>query len=351
MRGLIAISAVLAVVLLAPPPARGAGIGSRAVKTGLAFPAAFTFAPDGRIFYAERYTGKIKIFNPATGNTTTHWTIGKVSTNGEQGVLGIALHPDYPATPNMFVYATVNTGDGARNKIFKIKDGNSSSVIFNTKAAAYHDGGRIMFGPDEKLYAVVGDVTNPANSQDLSTNTGKILRITGTGGVPGDNPFDSKVYAYGIRNSFGFTFDPQSGKLWETENGPECNDEINLINSGKNYGWGPNRTCSTPPSAPSNTNRDGPSPVLPKKYFGSVIAPTGAAFCEGCGLSGSEGSMLFGTVNTREIRRAVLTSGRTGIQSVSVVYTHSEMILSVERGPDGTVYFSDADGIYELIQT
>jgi glucose/arabinose dehydrogenase len=351
VRRLIAVVAVLAVVVLAPPPASGAGIGARVVKTGLAFPAAFTVAPDGRIFYGERFTGKIKIFNPATGKTTTHWTIGNVATNGEQGVLGIAVHPDYPATHNVFVYASVNTAAGVRNKIFKIKDGDSSSVIFNTKAGAYHNAGRIMFGPDEKLYAVVGDVTDPANSQDLSTNTGKILRMTGGGAVPSDNPFESKVYAYGIRNSFGFTFDQQTGKLWETENGPECNDEINLINSGKNYGWGPSRTCSTPPSAPSNTNRDGPSPVLPKKYFGTVIAPTGAAFCKGCGLSGSEGAMLFGTVKTPQIRRAVLTSGRTGIQSVSVVYTHSRMILSVERGPDGTVYFSDSGGIYELIQT
>jgi glucose/arabinose dehydrogenase len=351
VRRLIALWAVLAVVVLAPPPASGAGIGSRAVKTGLAFPAAFTVPPDGRIFYAERFTGKIKIFNPATGNTTTHWTIGNVATNGEQGVLGIALHPDYPATPNVFVYARVATDDGVRNKIFKIKNGNSSSAIFNTKAASYHDGGRIMFGAEKKLYAVVGDVTNPANSQDLSTNTGKILRMTGTGGVPEDNPFDSKVYAYGIRNSFGFTFDPRSGKLWETENGPECNDEINLINSGKNYGWGPRRTCSTPPSAPSNTNRDGPSPVLPKKYFGTVIAPTGAAFCVGCGLSGSEGTMFFGTVNTNDIRRVVLNSSRTGVNSVSSVYSHPDIILSIERGPDGTLYFSDTDGIYELINS
>lgn len=351
MRRLVALIAVLAVVFLAPPPASGAGIGARTVKSGLAFPAAFTVAPDGRIFYGERYTGKIKIFNPATGKTTTHWTIGNVATNGEQGVLGIAVHPDFPATHNVFVYASVNTDDGVRNMIFKIKDGNSSSVIFNTRAAAYHNGGRIMFGPDEKLYAIVGDVADPANSQDLSTNTGKILRMMGTGRVPDDNPFDTKVYAYGIRNSFGFTFDPRSGKLWETENGPECNDEINLINSGKNYGWGPTRTCSTPPSAPSNTNRDGPNPVLPKRYFGSVIAPTGAAFCVGCGLSASEGTMFFGTVRADNIRRVVLNSNRTGVNSVSSVYSHPDMILSVERGPDGTLYFSDTDGIYELIQT
>jgi glucose/arabinose dehydrogenase len=356
VRRLVALTAFLSIVVLAPPRAHGAGIGARGVVTGLPFPAAFTVAPNGRIFYGERFTGRIRVFNPANGSTSTFFTIPNLATTGEQGLLGIAVRPTYPANPYVFAYATVDTSEGLRNRIYKIKEaggvGVSSTILLSAKVASNHNGGRIMIGPDGRLYAVVGDVSNPANSQDLSTNTGKVLRMTGNGNVPSDNPFaGSKVYAYGIRNSFGFTFDPLNGKLWETENGPECNDELNLIVSGRNYGWGPRETCSTPPSAPSNTNQDGPNPVLPKKHWPSVIAPTGAAFCDGCGLSGSQGTLFFGTVNPDDIRRVVLTSNRTAVQSISVVYTHSDMVLSVESGPDGTIYFSDTDGIYELIQT
>ena len=99
-----------------------------------------------------------------------------------------------------------------------------------------------MFGPDGKLYVVVGDNDNPALAQNLAVLAGKMLRLNPDGTVPSDNPrAGSPIIGYGIRNSFGFTFDPQSGRLWETENGPECNDEINLVArlTLRNFGWGP----------------------------------------------------------------------------------------------------------------
>src|SRR5207249_410022 len=113
------------------------------------------------------------------------------------------------------------------------------------------------------------------------------------------NPFrGSRIFASGIRNSFGYDFDPQTGRLWLVDNGPECNDELNLISAGANYGWGPSETCTTPPPAPENTNQDGPSPVLPEFWFAATIGPTGLAFCDGCGLgAGSDGGLFFGDDN------------------------------------------------------
>ena len=158
--------------------------------------------------------------------------------------------------------------------------------------------------------------------------------------MPSDNPrAGSPIIAYGIRNSFGFTFDPQNGRLWETENGPDCNDEINLIPrfTLENFGWGPSQTCSSPPPAPRNTNQDGPSPVAPKQYFATPPALTGAAFCHVCGLS-SSGQLFFGDFNTGTIHRATLTSARTGIASQAPFYDHPAPVLSVEtpleRRPD-----------------
>lgn len=221
-------------------------------------------------------------------------------------------------------------------------------------ANGFHQGGRLLFGPDGQLYVMVGDADDPANSQDLSNTSGKLLRMTPGGGVPAGNPFaGSLVWAYGVRNSFGFAFDPVAGGLWEGEDGPECNDELNLVRAGRNYGWGPSETCSTPPAPPRNTNQDGPNPVLPLAWFTPNITPVGVAFCDGCGLPGSEGDLFFGAFNNGRIERVALTTDRRHVASVSIAYRTGTPagVLSIERGPDGAVYFSDTGAIYRLVAT
>jgi aldose sugar dehydrogenase len=232
--------------------------------------------------------------------------------------------------------------------------GTNLKVIFtgNTVANGFHQGGRILFGPDGLLYAIDGDRDDPANAQNLANDAGKMLRFTASGGVPRDTPSaTSSVWAYGFRNSFGFDFDPLTGRLWETENGPECNDEINLVRGGSNYAWGPTETCSTPPPPPKNTNQDGPNPVLPATFFASTVAPVGNAFCMGCGLPGSEGTMIFGEFTTGWIMRAVLTPDRKGIASIGRIYKTGTPagVLSIEVGPDAGIYFSDFTTIYRLV--
>jgi aldose sugar dehydrogenase len=350
------LGATLAALVLPGAPAYAAGIGQKAVVTGLPYPAAFTFAPDGRIFFGERLKGSIHIWNPATKNVSDFYTITHVLTDGERGLLGVALHPNYPASPYVYAYATRDIGGTIKNQILRIKNVNAhgaqATVIYSSNAAAdsYHDGGRILFGPDGMLYAIVGDAHDSGNAQDTSISAGKILRMEPNGTVPAGNQYPGREFAIGIRNSFGFTFDfANTGLLWETENGPECNDEVNLIESGKDYGWGPAETCSTPPPAPNNTNQNGANPVLPIRWWGTTIAPTGAVFCDGCGLTGFEGDLFFGAYNTGDIRDNVLTSDRMDIASQTVALTHSEGILSMERGLDGTIYFSDTQGIFKLI--
>lgn len=355
MRRFITVAAVFS-LLMAAATGSGEAISAQAIKTGLNFPAAFTIASDGRIFFGERLTGQIRILDPATGIDTLFFTVPNLLTDGEQGLLGLALHPNYPNKAFVYVYATQDVLGSSQNQIMKIRDhggvGVNPKVIFSseTVAGTYHDGGRILFGPGKKLYAVVGEAHSPANAQDLGSTAGKILRMNASGKVPRSNPFPgSRIWSYGHRNSFGFAFDPTGDRLWQTENGPECNDEINLIVAGSNYGWGPTETCSSPPPAPANTNRDGPNPIQPLAFFTPTTAPTGAAFCAGCGLPGGEGSLFFGTFNTHQIVQVVLTTTRTAITSITPVYTHGSGVLSVERGPTGSLYFSDGGAIYKLI--
>jgi len=224
--------------------------------------------------------------------------------------------------------------------------------VFSSVAgtSSYHNGGRIVFGPDGKLYAIVGDAHDAANAQDLSDeDRGKIIRLLPDGEVPATNPFGDRIWAYGVRNSFGFAFDPDGGGLWETENGPACNDEVNLVARGSNYGWGPNASCEG--TSPGNTNQDGPDPVRPKLVYENTIGITGIAFCDGCRLgSRSEGAAFFGAINNGQITRILLDDARTSIERRSVVLEHASGTISFEVGPGGRIYFSDFDGIYKLVR-
>jgi glucose/arabinose dehydrogenase len=335
-------------------PSAPATLQAVPVKSGLANPAGFTFLPDGRIIYGERNTGRVMLLNPTTGNLSVMYTIKKVVSNGEQGLLGLAVDPGWPNKPFVYAYATRQV-KSLQNQILKIKvaqdKGVSSKIIWrlDTTAGTYHDGGHIDFGPDGKLYAVVGEGHDSANAQDLTNDAGKVLRINRDGTVPLDNPFDgSLIFTYGLRNSFGFSFDPQSGTLWETENGPECVDEINVEQAGENHAWGPHETCSG--TDPKNTNQDGPEPrILPLRWFTPTIAPTGLAFCESCGIPDADGGLFFGANNTGEIRQIKLTANRLGVASMSVVYDFSGAVLSMQAAPDGGVYFTSSDTIYHLV--
>jgi glucose/arabinose dehydrogenase len=326
-----------------------------AVKSGLQNPAGFTFLPDGRVLYGERNSGRVMLLDPTNGNVSVLYTISNVRSNGEQGLLGLAVDPGWPNKPYVYAYATRQVAS-LQNQILKIKvagdTGVSHKIIWrlDTTAGTYHDGGHIDFGPDGKLYAVVGEGHNSTNAQDLTVDAGKVLRMNRDGTVPLDNPFaGSLIFTYGLRNSFGFSFDPQSGTLWETENGPECVDEINVEQAGENHAWGPHETCSG--TDPTDTNQDGPEPrIMPLRWFTPTIAPTGLAFCQRCGIPKASGSLFFGANNTGEIRQVKLTANRKDVASMSVVLDFPNAVFSMQAAPSGGVYFSTSDTIYHLVQ-
>jgi aldose sugar dehydrogenase len=327
------------------------------VRTGLNMPSGFTFAPNGTIWYLERSSGEIRTLNRKTGATHLFFTIGGVDGSSERGALGIALDPAFPTKPYVYFYVTRLYHGTLHNQVVRIrKDGPTGSgmrILMTTQGSAsqYHNGGRILFGPDHKLYVVVGDAHDSSNAQDLTSNLrGKILRLDRDGSAAAGNPY-GRIWSFGHRNSYGFTFDPKTGRLWETENGPECNDEINRIVKGGNFGWGSNETCSG--THPRDTNNSGPKPRhLPETYFRTTIGITGAAFCSSCGLGGGlRGDLIFGDVNTSSIRAIGLNATRTGCVAGSrrvLLTTSTGGIHSVEVAPDGRIFFSGPTGIYRL---
>jgi glucose/arabinose dehydrogenase len=350
--------AVLGVVLAGGLAGCHGEVHAQTVISGLDNPTSFTIGPDnGTIWYSERFSGEIRRRDLSNGQDTLVYRVTNVATGQEQGLFGLALHPGYPTTRLLYAFATRNTGFGPVNQILRITLsaaglGTAATSIANDGgASANNNGGRILFGPDGMLYGAFGSHSENANAQNLSILSGKVSRLTPDGAGPADNPFaDKRLWAYGFRNAFGFDFDPVNGRLWLIDNGPECNDEVDLVVRGGNYGWGPNATCG-PPGPPTNTNRDGPTPrVLPEHlYTTPSIGPTGAGFCDGCGLGdASEDTLLFGTANDGHIHQLTLDAGRDDIASDEIIYDHGGPVLSIETRPGQPVYFSDFAGIYKL---
>lgn len=352
----LVLAAIASTTVGAEPASAGGRVRAVRVAGGLNGPAAFTFTPKGTIVYLERGSGEVRFLNPKTDHDRLFFDIRGVNGEGERGALGVALHPRWPRKPFLYVYVTRARNGRLRNELVRIRERNDRGVrlttIMSTPASSspYHNGGRILFGPDRKLYVIVGDGHAPANAQDTSGNLrGKILRLDPDGSKARSNPrIDgrrSRVFAYGIRNSFGFTFDPETRRLWETENGPSCNDEINLIRAGRNYAWGPNQSCP-------NTNQDGPNRVLPKLVFPNPVGITGAAFCDGCGLGGlREGDLVFSAVNDGLVRRVSLNAARDDVRggAITMLRAPNGSVLSMEVGPGGRIYFSDFNAIYRLV--
>jgi glucose/arabinose dehydrogenase len=337
------------VIPLAEAPGHAVGRG-RIVRCqgGTCWPAAFAFTPDGgSIFYAERLTGEIRRFTLG-GKRDSRWArIPDVSQRGEQGVLGIAIDPEWDRGPRQqWVYVYYTEGHPHRNVIMRLRKRSGGGVqrdlLMTIPASDYHDGGVLHFGPDGNLYAVTGDSQDPGLAQVKGNPAGKVLRMGQTGKRPSDNPIPrSHAYSYGHRNSFGFAFDPETGRIWQSENGPECDDEVNLILPGRNYGWGGASSCP-------DINDSGPNPERPKATFNPVPALTGMAFCNGCGIGEAEGNLLVGAYNDGKIRKLSLNPARDGVGSIQVLYDHPNAVLAVEAAPDGRIYFSDPHGIFLL---
>jgi len=216
--------------------------------TDLNFPVSLEFAPDGRIFFNEKNTGNIRIIlQNGTLLSTPFAAISPIFTAEEAGLLGIALDPAFTSNGYVYVYFTYRdsrsyTHGNIRRYTATGNTGTSPFDLFDVTSSAqgtiYHNGGYIKFGPDGKLYAQVGEFHQGPQAQNQTSTDGKMLRMNPDGSVPTDNPFPgSFVYAWGIRNAFGFDFDASNGRLIATEAGPGGHDEINIITKGGNYGY------------------------------------------------------------------------------------------------------------------
>jgi len=212
------------------------------IGKGLDIPWEILPLSDGRVLVTQRPGRIVMLDNGEIYN------ILDVEHTGEAGLLGMAISPNFEENRQLFLYYTYKDGSQLLNRVsrFILQENtliDETYILDRIPGSRFHNGGRLKFGPDEKLYITTGDAQNPDLSQDTSSLAGKILRINSDGTIPEDNPFEnSPVFAYGLRNPQGISWHPVSGDLFASDHGPNSQDEINLILPGKNYGW-PIVTC------------------------------------------------------------------------------------------------------------
>jgi glucose/arabinose dehydrogenase len=213
--------------------------------TGVQVPWEILWGPDDFIWVTER-RGKVLRVDPATGNYTEVLSLTSLipyNGGGEPGMLGMAMHPDWENTPQVFIVYNYLQGNNVRERLSVFDwDGsnlvNEAFILNNIPGAGIHDGSRLMFLPDNTLLMSTGDKGDGGqSSQDIEALNGKILRLNVDGSVPSDNPDNtSLVYSWGHRNAQGLCLGP-NGLIYSSEHGQNSNDEFNIIEEGRNYGW------------------------------------------------------------------------------------------------------------------
>ncbi len=238
------------------------------IGEGLEIPWEIVPLPDERFLVTER-PGRIVMLDSGE-----KYTVNGVEHIGEGGLLGMELSPDFKRNNNIFLYYTYKIENQIFNRVsrFTLEEKTLTDeqyILDKIPGSRFHNGGRLKFGPDGKLYITTGDSQDSNLSQDIDSLAGKILRINEDGTIPEGNPYDdSPVFAHGLRNSQGISWHPISGQLFASDHGPSSQDEINLILPGKNYGW-PTVTCLE-----SDTQYENPVSC----YSEFTLAPSGIAF-------------------------------------------------------------------------
>lgn len=296
------------------------------IADGLNVPWSLAFLPNGDLLFTER-PGRVRIIRAGQLQTEPVATIPGVAAIGEGGLLGMALHPQFASNGYVYFYFTTSvTAGNTTNRIIRMTYSNqqlsgTTVILDNIAGANIHNGGRIKFGPDGYLYIGTGDAADPSKAQDKNSLAGKILRVTDTGEAAPGNPFNNRTYSYGHRNPQGLAWDA-SGQLWQSEHGPDGQDELNKITAGQNYGW---------PTIRGDQTASGM--IGPVTHSGAdTWAPSGMS------IIGNQ--VYIASLRGTSITKLTLPGGTNLTQYFKDTYGR---IRDVVVGPDGMLYISTSN--------
>jgi len=392
-------------VLAQPTIAKDPNLKLELVAQGLKLPTSMAFLGPNDILVLEKESGTVqRIVN---GKMLPQPLLQvPVSTTNERGMLGIAVAKHSNGVPTyVFLYYTKDGGGGSpslANVLYRYELVNDQltnpKLLLNLPAlrGPNHDGGKVVIGPDNNVYTVIGDLrAHRTQAQNVvngpaADSTGGILRVTQDGQPVANSPLGQQstaplnlYYAYGIRNSFGIDFDPVSKKLWDTENGPTFGDEINLVEPGFNSGWvqvmgiwTPKGVIGKETAGPVNPN---PSTNLvdfggkgkyraPEFTWTKPIAPTALKFLNSAKLGSQyQNDMFVGDIKKGNLYHFDLNQARTGLalsgtlsnkiantpgdsQPIIFASGFDEGITDLQVGPDGYLYvLAHAGSIYRIV--
>jgi len=300
------------------------------VATGLEAPWEIAFLPDGRALITER-PGRVRLLSRNLRLRREPVAEIDVAAVGEGGLLGAAIDPEFERNRFVYLYRTTDSGNELVRFRFREDRLEDEKVIAGgIVAGAIHDGGRVHFGPDDRLYFTTGEAGQDGLAQQQGSLNGRVLRLGpraygGDGGRP-------EVFTLGHRNPQGFDWQPRTERLVASEHGPDGDDEVNVLRRGANYGW------------PEVRGRDHDGYTAPVAVYSSAIAPSGASFV---GLPGStwSGDFLIGCLIGEQIRRVRLEGGRVTVNE-TLFQGRFGRVRTVVEGPDGALYAlsSNRDG-------
>lgn len=326
------------------------------VVTGLTLPVAFSFLPNGNVIITQKGSGA-KIYTQSNTFVSEFWNFtDSLNSQAEQGVLGITLDPLFAANHYVYIYYVHSNPPNSQTdhhlRVVRFTENNNSGtnpvLIFDyllTTSVTNHVGGNIRFGKDGKLYISIGENGVSSNAQLLTNPKGKILRINSNGTIPADNPFyddgnpasgnDDRIWVYGLRNSFDFTFSGVNDSLYATENGPSDFDEINFITRGKNYGW---------PVCSGNCSPYNPLYRQPMTVFAGPLLPalTGILIYNSSVMPGLQNKLIAASSNTH-VNGYIYQCELGNAPYYDTIISKSQLIdlrsiTCLQQGTDGFIY-------------
>lgn len=317
-----------------------------AIVSNLSFPWEIIWGPDGFIWMTER-GGKISRVHPGTGAVTPLLTITEVTAQGEGGLLGMVLHPNFSVTPQVFVAYNYNSSSGYREKVVRYTYNGTTLtspaiIVDSIRGSTNHNGCRLLITPDLKLFISTGDAETTSLPQHTSSVNGKILRVNLDGTVPADNPIPgNRIWSFGHRNPQGLVY--VNNRLYSSEHGPASDDEINIIEKGRNYGW---------PDVPGKCDAGGEQTFCtannvrePIQIWTPTIAPSGIDYYNSNLIPQWKNSLLVATLKNRRLMQLRLNSDGNAVDSIAEYLTGKYgRMRDVCISPEGKVYICTSNG-------
>ena len=308
------------------------------------------WGPDNYIWMTER-GGKISRVNPATGDITPLHTIADVDAKGEGGLLGMVLHPQFSSSPYVYVSYNYSTAGNYKEKVVRFTYAGTRLadpliIQDNIIGGNIHNGSRLVIVGD-KLFISTGDAGNTSYPQNSGFINGKILRLNLDGSIPSDNPSStSAIWSKGHRNPQGLVY--ANTILYSSEHGPDTDDEINIIDKGRNFGWPDVKGLCDQSSETSFCSAN--NIKEPIKAWTPTIAVSGMDYYNNDLIPQWKNSLLVATLkNSRLMQLKLDNTYKTVVETNDYLSGIYGRMRDVCISPDGKVYICTGNGSNDKI--